>query len=144
MWFTSLNVINRTATSNTLEKLDGFSSFDLMNTEVTFKTRMKVRQPAPTSTYQVTAFLICLWAFSSQSSRYHISQSRRARELKFLQNVNPPQNVTRHMSCVMCHMTRVTCHVSHVKCHMSQFTCHVSHVTYDMSLFYIYFFKCWS
>ena len=47
--------------------------------------------------------------FSSQYSRYHKSQTIRARELKFQENVHPPQHVT-------CHMSWVTCHVSHVKC----------------------------
>ena len=71
-------------------------------------------------------------AFSSQSSRYHKSQTIRARELKFWENVHPPQHVT-------CHVSRVTCHVSRVTCHMSRVTCHVSHVTF----FFIYFFFFW-
>ena len=45
------------------------------------------------------------------------SQTRRARELKFWDNVHTPQQVT-------CHMLHVTCHVSHVTCHVSCVTCH--------------------
>ena len=59
------------------------------------------------------------WAFSSQSSRYHKSQTIRARELKFWENVRPQQHVT--YICVTCHMLHVIFHVSHVTCHMSQF-----------------------
>ena len=33
-------------------------------------------------------------AFSSESSKYHKSQTVRARELKFLENVHPPLHVT--------------------------------------------------
>ena len=40
------------------------------------------------------------------------SQTGRARELKFSENVHPT-------ICVMCHMTHITCHVSRVTCHMS-------------------------
>ena len=55
-------------------------------------------------------------AFSSKSSKYHKSQTRRARELKFWENVHPPQHVTCHMPHVTCHVSHVTCHVSHVTC----------------------------
>ena len=49
-------------------------------------------------------------AFSSRSSWYHKSQTVRARELKFWENVHPP-----NMSRVTCHVSRrVTYHVSHV------------------------------
>ena len=41
---------------------------------------------------------------SSRSSLYHKSQTVRARELKFWENVHPPKRVT-------CHMSRVTFHV---------------------------------
>ena len=63
-------------------------------------------------------------SFSSRYSWYHKSQTVRARELKFWENVHPPQ--TCHMSCVTCH----------VPCHVSDVTCHVSHVTF---LFFIIF-----
>ena len=46
-------------------------------------------------------------------SEYHQSQTIRDRELKFWENVHPPQLVTCHMSPVMCHM-------SHIKSHMQQ------------------------
>ena len=58
-------------------------------------------------------------------------QTVRARELKFWENVHPPQRVMCHVSCVMCHVSHVTCHVSHVTCHY---------------FFYYIFFcliKCW-
>ena len=60
-------------------------------------------------------------AFSSKSSRYHKSQTIRARELKFSENVHPPQHVIYHVSRVKCHVSRVTCHMSCVTCHMSYF-----------------------
>ena len=50
---------------------------------------------------------VSLSAFSSQSSRYHKSQTTRARGLTFWENVHPLQHVT-------CHVSRVTCHMSHV------------------------------
>ena len=46
-------------------------------------------------------------------SEYHQSQTIRVRELKFWENVHPPQHVTCHMSPVMCHKTNVTCQVSY-------------------------------
>ena len=54
------------------------------------------------------------WSFCSESSRHCPSQTVRARELKFWENVHTPR-------CVSSHVSRVTCHVSHVMCHMSQF-----------------------
>ena len=57
-------------------------------------------------------------AFSSKSSKYHRTQTARARELKFWEYVHPPQHVTCHMSHDMSH---VTCHMSHVTCCMSPF-----------------------
>ena len=59
----------------------------------------------------------------SKSSKYHKSQTIKARELKFWENVHPWQHVTFHVSHVTCHMLHVTCHLSHV-------TCPVSHVTF--------------
>ena len=61
---------------------------------------------------------VCQWAFSSKSSKYHKSQTVRARNLKFWGNVHPPQYVTWHMSRFMCHMSHVTCCMSCVICHM--------------------------
>ena len=54
------------------------------------------------------------WAFSSKSLKYQKSQTVRARERKFWENVHPPQNVP-------CHLSLVTCHVSHVTCNVSQY-----------------------
>ena len=51
-------------------------------------------------------------------------QTKTARELKFWENVSPPQHVTCNVSCVTCHMSCVMCHMSHVMCHMSCVTCH--------------------
>jgi hypothetical protein len=61
--------------------------------------------------------LISLMSLLSLLS-YHKSQTRRARELKFWENVHPPQHVTCHMSHVTCHMSYVTCNVSCVTCHI--------------------------
>ena len=66
------------------------------------------------------------WSFSSESSKYHKSQTVRARELTFGENVHPPQHVTCHVSRVTCQVSRITCHVSCVTCHVSHVTCHVS------------------
>ena len=63
----------------------------------------------------------CQRAFSSNSSTYHKSQSRRAREQKFRENVQPQQHVTCHVSRVMCHVVHVTCHMSCVICHIYLF-----------------------
>ena len=65
------------------------------------------------------------WSFSSQSSRHPKSQTIRARELKFWENVHPPPCVTCYMSHVTCHMSHVRCQVSHVRCHMSGVACHL-------------------
>ena len=54
---------------------------------------------------------LCL-PFSSQSSNHHHSQTVRARELKFVEDVHHPPRVT-------CHMSRDTCHLSFVRCRMS-------------------------
>ena len=61
------------------------------------------------------------WWFFEISSKLCVSQTVKARKLKFWGNVHYPL-------CVMCHMSCVTCHVSHVTCHMSHVKCHVSHV----------------
>ena len=75
-------------------------------------------------------------AFFSQSSKHHKSQTVRARELKFWENVHPPP-------CVTCQVSSVTCPVSHGRCHISgvmcQVSCHMSHVTCQI---FIYIFFC--
>ena len=58
------------------------------------------------------------WVFSSQSSRYHKSQTIRVRKLKFWENVHPLQHVT-------CHVSHVTCCMSDFMWHMSCVTCHI-------------------
>ena len=52
-------------------------------------------------------------------SKHCQSQTGRARELKFLENVHPTLCVMCHVSCAMCHVLCVMCHVSPVTCHMS-------------------------
>ena len=52
--------------------------------------------------------------FSFKSSKHHKSQTIRARELTFWENVYPPPHVTCHMSHVTCHVSCVTCRVWHV------------------------------
>ena len=47
-------------------------------------------------------------------SKHHESQTGRAWELKFLENVHPLEHVTCHMSHVACHVSHVTYPVSHV------------------------------
>ena len=58
------------------------------------------------------------------SSKHCQSQTGRARELNFSENVHPTL-------CVMCHVSCVTCHVSPVTCHVSPVTCNF--------LFFIFF-----
>ena len=55
--------------------------------------------------------------FSPNLKKYHKSQIKRDRELKFWYNVHPLQHVKYQMSSVMCHMSYVTCHMSCVTCH---------------------------
>ena len=55
-------------------------------------------------------------SFSSRYSQHHDSQTVRARELKFWENVHPTP-------CVMCHLSHVTCHISPVTCHLSPAKC---------------------
>ena len=50
-------------------------------------------------------------SFSSQSSKHHNSQTVRARDLKFWENVHP-------ILCIICHMSLVTCHLSPVTYHI--------------------------
>ena len=57
------------------------------------------------------------WSFSLQSSKHHNSQTVRARDLKFWDNVHHPLCVTCHMSRVIFHVSPVTRHVPHVMCH---------------------------
>ena len=54
------------------------------------------------------------WSFSSKSSKDLHSQTVRARDLKFWEQVHCPPLVTCQMPYVMCHMSRVTCHKSFV------------------------------
>ena len=72
---------------------------------------------------------------SSKYSQHHESQTVRARELKFWENVH-------HVWSVTCHVSRVTCHVSHVTCHLSPVTCFFSFffLTFYHYYFYIYIF----
>ena len=53
--------------------------------------------------------------YSWKPSKHHNSQIKRAREMKFLEDVPPP--TTCHMSLVMCQMSCVMRHVSGVTCH---------------------------
>ena len=58
------------------------------------------------------------WAFSFKSSKYHKSQTLRARNLKFWGNIHPHNmsHGTCHVSCVICHMSHFACYVSYVTC----------------------------
>ena len=76
------------------------------------------RPGVPEAVLQTPSSLIKT-SFSSKSSKCHKSQTRRAKELIFWENVHPPQHVTCHISRVTCHMSRVTCHISCVTCQMS-------------------------
>ena len=49
------------------------------------------------------------------SSKHCQSQTRRARELKFVENVHPTLCVMCHVSPVTSHLSLVTCHLWHVK-----------------------------
>ena len=44
----------------------------------------------------------------------NLQDTVRAGELKFWENVHPPQSVTCHMLRVMCQLSRVRCHMSHI------------------------------
>ena len=48
------------------------------------------------------------------SSKYSQYQTRRARELKFGENVPPTLCVMRHKSCIVCHMSHIMCHLPNV------------------------------
>ena len=67
-------------------------------------------------------------SFCSESSRHSISQTVRAGELKYLENIHPPPCVTCHMSHIKC----VTCNMSWVMCpnNLSGVTWKVSYVTF--------------
>ena len=73
-------------------------------------------------------------SFLEISSRHCQSQTGRARDLKFLENVHPPPCITCHMSHAICHMSQVTCHVSHVTCQVLCVTCIFLYI-------YIFFFE---
>ena len=75
-------------------------------------------------------------SFSSKSLKHCLSQTGKAKEQKFWDNVYPQPSVTFYMSIVTNHVSHVTCHVSSVMFHkscvtynMSCVTCHMSHVT---------------
>ena len=53
--------------------------------------------------YKLLCSLLFQQFFSSQSSKHCFSQTVRAKELTFWDNVHPPPCVTCHMSCVKCH-----------------------------------------
>ena len=53
------------------------------------------------------------------SSEHCQSQTGRARELTFLENVHPTLCVLCHVSCALCHVSLFMCHVSSVTCDMS-------------------------
>ena len=67
------------------------------------------------------------------SSKHSQSQTGRARELKFWENVHPTL-------CVMCHVSDVGCHVSRVTCNFSLVTCHLSHVQICFLFFFTLIF----
>ena len=46
-------------------------------------------------------------SFSSKPSKYHKSQTVRARDLQFLNNIHHPLCVTCYMSCVKCHVSYI-------------------------------------
>ena len=53
------------------------------------------------------------WFVEIYSKQYN-SQTVRARELTFGENVHPTTCVMRPLSRVMCHMSHFTCHVAHL------------------------------
>ena len=65
-----------------------------------------------------------------------LSQTLRARELKFGENIHP-----HHVSHVTWCVSRVTCHISHVTCHISHVTCHVLNVMCNFFFFILFFFS---
>ena len=67
--------------------------------------------------------IILRW-FSSKSSKHYKSQTVKARELNFWENVYPIKHFTCHMSSVTCDMSCIMCHSACVMCHMSCATCH--------------------
>ena len=74
------------------------------------------------------------WWFVEISSKHCQSQTRRAGELKFWENVHL-------LLCFMCHMSYVKCHLSRVTCHLSCVTCHKS---LFFSSFFLNLTKWWS
>ena len=68
-------------------------------------------------------------AFSSKPSKHHYTQTVRARELNFWENVHPPPSVTFQVSCVTCQVSCVRCHVSGITCQVSGVRCPMSVVT---------------
>ena len=60
-------------------------------------------------------------------SKHSQSQTGRARELKFWENVHPT-------ICVMCLVSYLTCYGSHVMCHLSYVTCYMSNFFFTFFL----------
>ena len=56
------------------------------------------------------------WWFVDIYSEHCQSQTGRARELKFWENVHPTLCVMCHLLCVLCPLSPVTCHLSPVTC----------------------------
>ena len=74
----------------------------------------------------VAPLLLINWCFSSQSSKHCNSQTYRARELKFWENI--------HLTpFVMCDVPHATYHLSHITCHLSHVICHLSTLTIRFS-----------
>ena len=59
--------------------------------------------------------------FPPNLQNHCLSQTVKARELKFLENVHPTPCVTYHMSCITFYISCVTCTLSHCMCHVSFF-----------------------
>ena len=76
----------------------------------------------PIRSFFKAKFRYCGFIFNCASSKQHNSQTIRARELKFLENVHPPTMC--QMLHVMCHVSQVTYHVSHVTSQVTHFKCH--------------------
>ena len=66
-----------------------------------------------------------------------LSQTIKARELKFLENVSPPAFVT-------CHATRVMCQISCVTCHLSYVTIFFLFFLFNFFFVILFWTKWWS
>ena len=77
------------------------------------------------------AVLQTAWSFNQVTNRWFVeinskhcqSQTRRARELKFWENVHPTLCGMHHVSHVTCHESCVTSHVPPVLRHVSPVSC---------------------